>query len=327
MNILYIAATIITIIGLKFLSPFLIYLILSLFLTILIYPAISFFEKRGVPIIVGYLIVATFVVLVFSGMFLVLTSSLKEFLNNANMYQTKFVAILNEINRYSNEYGFKFDFSSFGVNIIPFVKAFLSKASGILSGFLVVFIGVSFMIFETKNFGKKVDLIAKNKETLTLFFSNTQKYFVIKTFTSALTGILVALMLLFFKVPYAYLFGILAFVFNFIPVIGSIIAAIPGIIIALITYDVKTAIYVSIGYLIINNFISNILEPKIMGDGLDLSPAVVFFSLLVWGWVFGIVGMFLAAPLTMTLKLALISNEKTKWLGILLSNKIRSVNG
>jgi len=135
------------------------------------------------------------------------------------------------------------------------------------------------------------------------------------------------LMLLYFKVPYAYLFGILAFVFNFIPVIGSIIAAIPGIIIALITYDVKTAVYVSIGYLIINNFVSNVLEPKIMGDGLDLSPAVVFFSLLVWGWVFGIVGMFLAAPLTMTLKLALMSNEKTKWIALLLSNKIRSENG
>jgi len=327
MNILYIAATIITIIGLKFLSPFLIYLILSLFLTILIYPAINFMEKRGVPIILGYTIVAVAVVLIFSGMFLILTSSLKEFLNNANMYQEKFSSILNEINRYANEYGFKFDFNSLGVNIIPFVKAFLSRAGSILSGFLVVFIGVSFMIFETKNFGKKIAIISNNKETLRLFFKNTQKYFIIKTFTSALTGGLVALMLLYFKVPYAYLFGILAFVFNFIPVIGSIIAAIPGIIIALITYDVKTAVYVSIGYLIINNFVSNVLEPKIMGDGLDLSPAVVFFSLLVWGWVFGIVGMFLAAPLTMTLKLALMSNEKTKWIALLLSNKIRSENG
>ena len=86
-----------------------------------------------------------------------------------------------------------------------------------------------------------------------------------------------------------------------------------------VTYDINTAIYVTIGYLIINNLISNVLEPKFLGDGLDLSPAVVFFSLLLWGWVFGIVGMFLAAPLTMTLKLALMSNQKTKWIALLLS--------
>jgi len=327
MNIVYIAATLITIIGLKFVSPFLIYLILSVFLTILIYPAISFLEKKGVPILLGYVIVAVAVVLIFSGMFMIITSSLKEFLNNASLYQEKFSHLIDELNNYLKNYGLAFEISSLGGNIIPLIKTFLGKASSILSGFLVVFIGVSFMIFETKNFGKKVALITNNKETLKLFFTNTQKYFIIKTFTSALTGLFVALMLLYFKVPYAYLFGILAFVFNFIPVIGSIIAAIPGILIALITYDIKIALYVTIGYLIINNFISNVLEPKIMGDGLDLSPAVVFFSLLVWGWVFGIVGMFLAAPLTMTLKLALMSSEKTKWIAILLSNKVRSVNG
>ncbi|WP_456489440.1 AI-2E family transporter [Caminibacter pacificus] len=325
MSVLYIAASIIIILGLKFLSPVLIYLILSLFLTVLIYPIIEFFEKRGFHILIAYSIVAVMVVLIFGGMFLVMTSSLKEFLNNAAFYQEKLGRMFSDVNNYLNTYGIKFDIAS--INIIPIIKSFLSKAGGIVSGFLVVFIGVSFMIFETKNFGKKLVYISKNKETFKLFFKNTQKYFIIKTFTSALTGVLIALILIVFKVPYAFLFGIMAFVFNFIPVIGSIIAAIPAVLIALITYDIKIALYVTIGYLIVNNLVSNVIEPKIMGDGLDLSPAVVFFSLLFWGWVFGIVGMFLAAPLTMTLKLALLSSEKTKWLGILLSNKIRRIDG
>ncbi|QCI28133.1 AI-2E family transporter [Caminibacter pacificus] len=325
MSVLYIAASIIIILGLKFLSPVLIYLILSLFLTVLIYPIIEFFEKRGFHILIVYSIVAVMVVLIFGGMFLVMTSSLKEFLNNAAFYQEKLGRMFSDVNNYLNTYGIKFDIAS--INIIPIIKSFLAKAGGIVSGFLVVFIGVSFMIFETKNFGKKLVYISKNKETFKLFFKNTQKYFIIKTFTSALTGVLIALILIVFKVPYAFLFGIMAFVFNFIPVIGSIIAAIPAVLIALITYDIKIALYVTIGYLIVNNLVSNVIEPKIMGDGLDLSPAVVFFSLLFWGWVFGIVGMFLAAPLTMTLKLALLSSEKTKWLGILLSNKIRRIDG
>jgi predicted PurR-regulated permease PerM len=317
MNILYVAATIVTIIGLKFLSPFLVYLILSLFLTILIYPLVAFFEKRGLGILTGYIFAAFLVVLIFGVMFMIINSSLKEFLQNASFYQNKFSLFISNINEYLKNFDIKVDFGS--INLIPMIKAFLAKAGNLLSGFLVVFIGVSFMIFESKNFGKKISLITDNKKTLELFFKNTQKYFVIKTFTSALTGLLVALMLLYFKVPYAYLFGILAFLFNYIPVVGSIVAAIPGILLAFITYDVNTAVYVSIGYLVINNVVSNVIEPKLMGDGLDLSPAVVFFSLLLWGWVFGIVGMFLAAPLTMTLKLALMSYERTRWIGVLLS--------
>ncbi|HID15933.1 MAG TPA: AI-2E family transporter, partial [Candidatus Atribacteria bacterium] len=125
----------------------------------------------------------------------------------------------------------------------------------------------------------------------------------------------------FFDIPYPFLFGILAFLFNYIPVIGSIIAAIPAVFITFVTYGLEIFVYITIGYVIINNVISNVLEPKLMGDGLDLSPAVVFFSLLLWGWVFGAVGMFLAAPLTMVLKLALLSSKKTKWLGVLLSKK------
>jgi len=327
LNILYVAAIFIIFIGLKFLSPFLIYLILSLFLTILVYPAVAFFEKRGFPIIVGYLVVSLMVVGIFFVMFLILTTSLREFLDNVGFYQQRLLGLINSADDLLKKYEISLNLSALFSGIVPFIKLFLKKAGSILSGFLVIFIGVSFLIFETKNFGKKLNLLVKNKKPLEEFFKNTQKYFLIKTFTSALTGVSVTIMLLFFDIPYAYLFGIIAFIFNFIPVIGSIIAAIPAIIIALITYDLQTAIYVTIGYVVINNVISNVLEPKIMGDGLDLSPAVVFFSLLVWGWVFGIVGMFLAAPLTMTLKLALQSSEKTKNIALLLSNKIRSDNG
>jgi len=189
-------------------------------------------------------------------------------------------------------------------DVIGLVKGVVAKAGAILKGFLVVFIGVSFLLFEQRYFYKKLSLLAPNAD-LAGFFASTQKYFLIKTFTSFLTGLFVGLMLFSFDVPYWAVLGIMAFLFNFIPVIGSIIAAIPGILLALITHDLWTALYVAALYLVINISISNVLEPKLMGEGLDLSPAVVFFSLILWGWVFGAVGMFLAVPLTMTLKVAL----------------------
>ena len=321
MGVIYIAATLISIIALKELSSVLIYLILSIFLTILLYPLVNFFEKRGFPTIIGYLFSAVLVASLFFVVFSIFNNSLKEFLNNATFYQEKIIDTIKQANIYLEKYNFKIDLSLFSnIDFIGIIKTFFTKIGGLFTSFLIVFIGVSFMIFESKNFGNKIKTIS-NSSSYEIFFKNIQKYFIIKTFTSILTGVLVTIMLLFFDIPYPFLFGILAFLFNYIPVIGSIIAAIPAVFITFVTYGLEIFAYITIGYVVINNVISNVLEPKLMGDGLDLSPAVVFFSLLLWGWVFGAVGMFLAAPLTMVLKLALLSNKKTKFLGVLLSKK------
>lgn len=322
MGIIYIAATLISIIALKQLSSVLIYLILSIFLTILLYPMVNFFQKRGFPTIIGYLFSAVLVASLFFVVFSIFNNSLKEFLNNAHFYQEKIIDTIKQANIYLEKYSFKIDLSLVSnIDFIGIIKTFFTKIGGLFTSFLIVFIGVSFMIFESKNFGNKIKTISNNHSSYEIFFKNIQKYFIIKTFTSMLTGVLVTIMLLFFDIPYSFLFGILAFLFNYIPVIGSIIAAIPAVFITFVTYGLEIFVYITIGYVIINNVISNVLEPKLMGDGLDLSPAVVFFSLLLWGWVFGAVGMFLAAPLTMVLKLALLSSKKTKWLGVLLSKK------
>jgi len=128
---------------------------------------------------------------------------------------------------------------------------------------------------------------------------------------------------MFFEIDYPILWGFLGFLLNFIPVIGSLIASVPALFLALIHYDLTTVVWLAFIYIIINNLISNVLEPKFMGQGLGLSPAIIFFSLIFWGWVLGPVGMFLAVPLTMTLKIAFDSSEKTRWIGILLSNLSR----
>ena len=138
--------------------------------------------------------------------------------------------------------------------------------------------------------------------------------------TSLLTGILITSTLLFFNIEYPFLWGFLGFLLNFIPVVGSIIASIPALMLALIHHDIAIFGWLALIYLLINNMVSNILEPKVMGEGLGVSPAMIFFSLIFWGWVLGPVGMFLAVPLIMTLKIAFDSNPQTEWIGVLLSN-------
>jgi predicted PurR-regulated permease PerM len=153
-----------------------------------------------------------------------------------------------------------------------------------------------------------------------LFSHNLQKYFAVKTFTSFLTGMLIYFVLLFFGIQYALLWAFVAFLFNFIPVVGSIVASLPAVLIALVSGNIEMTLWLIIIYVVINISISNILEPKFMGTHLNLSPMIIFFSLIFWGWVLGIVGMFLAVPITMTIKIAFESSENTKWIGILLSN-------
>jgi predicted PurR-regulated permease PerM len=111
---------------------------------------------------------------------------------------------------------------------------------------------------------------------------------------------------------------VLAFVLNFIPTIGSIIALIPPVLLTIIQIGFIEALIVLIGYLIINTIMGNIIEPKFMGKGLGLSTLVVFLSLIFWGWILGPIGMLLSVPLTLTIKIALDSSDDTRWLAILL---------
>jgi predicted PurR-regulated permease PerM len=110
----------------------------------------------------------------------------------------------------------------------------------------------------------------------------------------------------------------MAFFLNYVPNIGSIIAAVPAVLLALVQLGLGSALLVAAGYLVINIVIGSLLEPRFMGKGLGLSTLVVFLSLVFWGWVLGPVGMLLSVPLTITVKLALDSKQETRWLGVLL---------
>jgi AI-2 transport protein TqsA len=158
---------------------------------------------------------------------------------------------------------------------------------------------------------------------LSQIVADLRRYMFLKTVMSLLTGALVTLWLLLLEIDFAILFGVFAFALNYIPVIGSIVAAAPGILLAFIEFGLGTSAITALGYVAINVGISNGLEPRYLGHGLGLSPLVVIVSVLFWGWVLGPMGMLLSVPLTMSLKIALESDEGTRWLAVLMGGLAR----
>ncbi len=206
--------------------------------------------------------------------------------------------------------------------IMQLVGGLFSSVGNVLTNAFFIFLTTVFILIEVPSFPAKLKRIGTHPEqTLNrvhVFGQNLMRYLAIKTTISLVTGVLIAVWLASIGEDFALLWGLLAFLFNFVPNIGSIIAAIPAVLLALVQGGLQMALLAAGGFLVVNVVMGNILEPRVMGYGLGLSTLAVFLSLIFWGWVFGPVGMLLSVPLTLLLKAVLQSRPETEWIAILL---------
>ena len=329
----YLSAIVVIIGGLKMASQAAVIIFLSIFIASILSPSMEYMRKARIPNSISLAIILFFVTTLVLGVIYILETSVKDFLSNMPFYENRIKEITLSLVDWLGNRGVVINSSSI-IEALDVGSLFGATATTIgnigyfASKMLLVTIGVAFLLVESSLFSKKVNIIFKSdknsKKNFQLFTNTIQKYFRIKTFTSLITGVFITVALLAFDVEYPFLWGLLGFILNFIPVVGSIIASVPPLLLSLMHYDVSIFLWLSLVYFIINVSISNILEPAIMGEGLGLSPAMIFFSLIFWGWVLGPVGMFLAVPLTMTLKIAFDSNPNTRWIGVVLSSLKKS---
>ena len=199
----------------------------------------------------------------------------------------------------------------------------LGRVVGFFGTFLVVLILTVFMLLEAQMFGQRLDAISQARgPNIARMLSATrdiQRYLAIKTIISLITGFLAGLLCWAAGLDFFILWGILAYALHYIPVIGSLIAGLPPTILALILFGVPQAVVVAGGYLLINNFLGNVVEPLLVGRRFGISTLVVLISVMFWGWVWGPLGMLLAVPLTMMLKVILDGSDEFRWISVAIS--------
>jgi len=197
----------------------------------------------------------------------------------------------------------------------------LNGLGGALNNALLIMFTVVFVLLEAWSFPRKLHAMVGSEDssgTLTRFSASLNRYIGLKTAISLVTGVIVWVWVTLMGLDFAMLWGLLAFMLNYVPNIGSIIAAVPAVLLAVVQLGVGRALLIGIGYMVLNVLMGNLLEPRIMGRSMGLSTLVVFLSLIFWGWVLGPVGMLLSVPLTMTLVIALESSPSTQRFAILL---------
>jgi predicted PurR-regulated permease PerM len=322
-----IAAFIVVVAGLKAAAGLVVPFLLAVFLAILCAPSLVWLKHHRVPSGVSILVIMAAVVLLLLTLASLLNTSVSGFSEQVPVYEESLQQRLGDAQRLLTRYGLTLPESFLTDNLNPnvvmgMVKRTLTGFGGILSNIFLVILTLLFILLEGSTFPQKLQQISRSPEAsgeqVQRIIQSINRYMAIKVMTSFATGFLVWLVLSILGIDFPILWGLMAFLLNFVPTIGSIIAAVPAVLLAIVQAGFGDAALVAGAYLVINVLIGSVLEPQFMGRNLGLSTLVVFLSLVFWGWVLGPVGMILSVPLTMTLKLALENNPDTRAIAIML---------
>jgi AI-2 transport protein TqsA len=323
-----IASFVIIIAGLKAAQSIVAPFMVSIFVATTLSPFVFWMTRHKVPTIAAVLIVVFIVLIVGAGAGTLIGTSIDSFTQNLPSYEQRLKdeteSLLHLINRLGVDVPEKGVLGwidpgaamSFAGNILKGFGNFLANA------FLVLLIAV-FILLEVSDIPDRVRKALGRPDVefgwFGHFTANLRRYLAIKTWVSLTTGLCVAGWLWILGVDFPFLWGLLAFLFNYVPNIGSIIAAVPAILLSIIQLGWGSALLVAIGYVAFNIVFGTIVEPRFLGRGLGLSTLIVFLSLIFWGWVLGTIGLFLSVPLTMTAIIALKSKPETQWIPAILT--------
>ncbi|WP_370978088.1 AI-2E family transporter [Agaribacterium sp. ZY112] len=322
------AAFVVVVAGMKAAESLLVPFLLSLFIAIISSPPLLWLRSKGLPTWLALLTIVSSLIILSFLVGAIIGSSIAEFREDLPSYQEKLQVLTADIFTRLDSFGLAVDFEQIRAGFKP-SKALamagntLASFGNMMTNFFLILLTVVFILAEEVSFSEKLQFNEKTKHSLQAlrqFTASVNRYVAIKTMVSLLTGLLILVWLWILGLDYFVLWGLFAFMLNFIPTFGSVLAAIPAVLLALIQLGGGDALLVAAGFLAVNFIVGNILEPRIMGKGLDLSALIVFLSLVFWGWVLGPVGMLLSIPLTITVKIALESFSDTRWIGVMMGS-------
>lgn len=309
--LLAIAAFIVIVAGLKAASELLSPILLSLFVVLITAPMTQWLRARRVPgwlantlVVLGVVAVGLLLIVFLAASIAQLTSAIPEYRALLDSEFARFEAWLASQGLESADV-LKLDFFR-PSRLIQLVLSFLTGLLGAVGNIgLTLFIYI-YMLAGATSFSRKLKQGLSHRPRLLNkilgYGQSVSLYLLIKGWLGAMAAIGQTILLLVLGVDFAVLWGVLSFLFNFIPNIGYVIALIPPLLLALLNLGIGPAIVVFIGYALINNFFDMVIGPRFLGKGLDLSTLVTFLAVIFWTWILGPIGAFLALPLTVMLK-------------------------
>ena len=325
------AAVIVIVIGLQMAKDLLVPFLVAAFLALITVRPMLWMQKNRVPSVLAALIIVSVILLVFAVVGTIVGTSIAEFTAAMPSYQARLDTIVQGVISFIGKaFDIEESFESLGNMIDPgwamgLAATILNSLTDVLTNIFLIIFTMIFILLEASTVETKI-AAAFGRSTQSLkrprvFLANLGRYLGIKTVVSMATGLAAGLLTWAVGLDFPLLWAMLAFLLNYVPTIGSIIAAVPAVLMALVQLGPGGASATAIGFVAINMVFGNIIEPRLMVYGVGISPLIVFIGLVFWGWVFGPVGMLLSVPLTMTLKLALESDKRTRWIAILIGSE------
>jgi predicted PurR-regulated permease PerM len=327
-SFLVVAASLVIIVwGIVQAQSVLVLMLVALFLAVIGAPLVLWLKEKRIPSVLAVLIVLTCMVTILLMIGGLVATSLAHFSGSMPFYQQRIQEEVQALRGFLANKGFTIkdnallEYANPGA-VMGLTASLLSGLTSTLSSIFLILLTVAFILLEVSSFPVKLRAILDDPKAefsqFKKFIEDLNRYLLIKTGVSVSTGILIGIWMSILGVDFPVLWGFLAFLLNYIPNLGVIIAAVPAVLLTLIQFGPGHAALAAGGYLAVNFIIGTAVEPKLVGRGVGLSTLVVFLSLIFWGNLLGLIGMVLCIPFTMTLKFALENHERTRWLAVLL---------
>jgi len=321
--LLVVASLVVIAAGIKAAEQVVVPFLLAAFVATIAATPVFWLHKRRLPVGLAITIVVLALVAVLIGFGTVVAESAQAFGERLPFYQERAGAVLDPLLALLARLGVELSADVLDPGrALGFAGEALGSLGSVLTNSFFILLAVIFMLTEAWSFPRKLGAVLAHPERdlphFKRFAEKLNRYFAIKTTVSVGTGVFVGLALWLLGVDFPVLWGLLAFMLNYVPNIGSVIAAVPPVLLALIQLGGFGAIATAGVFLVVNVVMGSVVEPKFMGRELGMSTLVVFLSLVFWGWMLGPVGMLLSVPLTMTVKIALEANPSTNWIAHLL---------
>lgn len=329
------AAFVVVVAGMRASADLIVPFLLAVFIAVISAPALDWLGRRGLPRALAMLLVIVTIVGIGVAITGLVGSSLNRFTNNLPEYTSRLNGYSREIEGWLNQRGVPFDARELrslidASRVMKLAGDVFNGFGGVLTNAFLIFLTVVFILLETASFAVKLRAVAEDPDSTLAQVENVtesvKRYLALKTLTSLATGLAIGIGLRLLGVDNPALWGLLAFMLNYVPSIGSIIAAVPAVLLALVDLGLAGALETAALYLVVNVLIGSVIEPRIIGQEMGMSTLVVFVSLVFWGWVLGPVGMFLSVPLTMSVKIALGVSKSTYWVAVLLGTGKETVS-